>query len=200
MAIHRARQITTVATFTLIAGLTLSLAGCKRSSSADTATGSTPTAGSTTPAPATTVPGTTAPATAPAPAPTQGKLTGPPTACPSADDVISNLKLSALVLGSGDPSLCVYDFHGNKQAPYVEITFNAAPGFTPAMLQAGLAGGQKDVKPVSGVADAAFSFTPKEGPGVGLTFLSGTIVCSIVTTVPTTPAGEIALATVILGG
>lgn len=113
---------------------------------------------------------------------------------------MSNLHLSSLVVDGGDPSLCQYLFNGDKASPYVVITLNSAPGYTPAMLESGLTQGQSDVKAVSGLADAAFSFTPSGGGGgVGLTFLSGNTICSIATTVPTTVAGEIALAKSILG-
>lgn len=113
---------------------------------------------------------------------------------------MSNLHLSSLVVDGADPSLCRYDFNGSKTSPYAVITFNDTPGFTPAMLKDGLTKGQSNVKAVPGLADAAFSFSSTgNGPGVGLTFLSGTTVCSIYTTVPTTTAGEIALAKVILG-
>jgi hypothetical protein len=83
----------------------------------------------------------------------------------------------------------------------VVITFNAAPGMTSSMFESGLKSGQKDVKPVPGVADSAFSWGDSTGgTGSGLSFLSGTTVCSIVSTVSTTTSGKDTLAKAILGG
>lgn len=101
-------------------------------------------------------------------------------------------------MDQGNPGYCLYNFHGAKNAPYAVITFNSAPGITPTAVEAGLKSGQKNVVAVPGLADAAFSFS--SGRGRGLTFLSGTVVCSIGTTVPTTAAGEEALARTILAG
>lgn len=111
---------------------------------------------------------------------------------------MSSLHLTSLVVDGSDPSLCRYLFNGDKTAPYVLITFNAVPGFTPAMLQSGLTSGQTDVKAVPGLADAAFSFA--SAPGLGLSFLSGDTVCSIATAVPTATDEELALAKAILVG
>jgi hypothetical protein len=112
---------------------------------------------------------------------------------------MSNLQLSKLVLDGGDPSMCRYLFNGSKSAPYVVITFNSAPGITPASFEAGLKSGQSDVEAVPGLADAAFTFTGSAG-GSGLSFLSGDTISSIFSTVPTTTAGKIALAKSILEG
>jgi hypothetical protein len=122
-----------------------------------------------------------------------------PKTCPSADEVMSNLRLSKLVVEGSDPSICRYNFNGSKAAPYAVITFNSAPGMTPASLEASLKSGQSGVKAVPGLADAAFSFTGSTG-GSGLTFLSGATVSSIYSTVPTTKAAKVALAKSILGG
>jgi hypothetical protein len=112
---------------------------------------------------------------------------------------MSALHLASLVVDGADPSMCEYLFKGDKTAPYVLITFNALPpGLTAATIQSGLASGQTDVKTVAGLGDAAFSFS--SSPGLGLTFLSSSTVCSIVTTVPTTTDDEVALAKSILAG
>jgi hypothetical protein len=66
------------------------------------------------------------------------------------------------------------------------------------MLKDGLVKEQSGVKPVSGLADAAYTWG--SGKGSGLSFLSGSTICSIVTTVPTTSAAELALAQAILQG
>jgi replicative DNA helicase len=175
--------------------LAVVLTGCLSSNSdGSTATGTTTNGAAPTKAAAT---GTT---TTTAAKPAGGKLDGVPTSCPSADEVMSNLHLSSLTVSGADPSMCQYLHNGDKSQPYAVITFNAAPGFTADMVKAGLVQEQSDVKPVSGVADAAYSFSPKEGQGVGLTFLSGSVVCSIFTSVPATVAGETALAGVILQG
>jgi hypothetical protein len=122
-----------------------------------------------------------------------------PKNCPSAADVMANLQLASLVLGSGDPSMCEYLFNGSESAPYVVITFTYAPGITAAVFESGLKGGQADVKAVAGVGDVAFSFAGISD-GVGLSLLSGSTACSIVTTVPSTTAGEVSLAQKILTG
>jgi hypothetical protein len=142
MAMARVRRIATVAL------LTLAIAGCSSSGS-----GSAPqsTGGGST---------ASAPSTKPAAVSAQGKLDGVPKACPSADEVMSNLNLSKLVVSGDDPSICQYLFNGDKASPYAVVTFNAAPGFTPAMLKDGLAKEQTDIKAVSGLADAAYTFTP----------------------------------------
>ncbi|HEY0932484.1 MAG TPA: hypothetical protein VGD91_01970 [Trebonia sp.] len=57
---------------------------------------------------------------------------------------------------------------------------------------------QSDVKPVPGLADAAYSWVGSGG-GHGLTFLSGDTICSIDSTVPTTLADKTALARSIIG-
>jgi len=192
---NRARQIAVTAALALTTGSLLGLTGCKSSSSGSTAAaGST---GGSTPAARSATTSTTTAGTPPA----QGKLGGVPTACPSADVVMSNLHLSTLVLSSGDPSFCEYLYKGDKSSPSVAITFNAAPpGMTGATLGGVLKDGQRDVAPVSGVADAAFSWKGKEGPGDGLIFLSGTVICSIATTGPVSTADEVALANAILQG
>jgi hypothetical protein len=191
MPIDRSRRNAAFALTTSLL-LTVALAGCSSSGSgsggAATAEGGSTTAASTKP--------TAAPAKVDG-----GKLAGVPSACPSADEVMTNLHLSSLVVSGGDASLCQYLFNADKASPYVVITFNAVPSFTPAMLESGLTQGQSNVKAVSGLADAAFAFTPSGGgAGAGLTFLSGDTVCSIVTTVATTADGEIALARSILQG
>jgi hypothetical protein len=194
MASNRARQIPFAAAFALIA-----LAGCNSATGSNSGTAA-PTPGGG----AATTPGgaaTTSGGGAATPATGSGKLDGVPKACPSADAVMSNLNLSKLVLNGNDPSICQYLYNGDPTTPYAVITFNAAPGMTAAMMKDGLTKGQASVKPVSGVGDAAFAFTPKGSKGAGLTFLSGTTVCSIYTTQAiTTTAGEAALAHVILRG
>jgi hypothetical protein len=112
---------------------------------------------------------------------------------------MSKLQLSKLVLDGGDPSMCRYLFNGSKTTPYAVITFNSAPGITPASFEAGLKSGQSGVEAVPGLADAAFTFTGSAG-GSGLSFLSGDTISSIFSTVPTTTAGKIALAKSILEG
>jgi hypothetical protein len=194
---NRARQIAVTAALALTTGSLLGLTGCKSSSSGSTAAAGS-TGGSTPAATSRATSATTSTTTAAAP-PAQGKLDGVPTACPSADAVMSNLHLSTLVLSSGDPSFCEYLYNGDKSSPSVSISFNAAPpGMTGATLGGVLRGGQRDVAPVSGVADAAFSWKAKEGPGGGLTLLSGTVICSIATTVAVSTADEVALANAIL--
>jgi hypothetical protein len=131
-------------------------------------------------------------------APAAGKLDGVPKTCPTAAEVMSNLHLISLVVDGSDPSICRYLFNGDKLSPYVAITFNSVPGYTPAQLQSGLTAGQTGVKAVPGLADAAFSFT-SDG-GLGLSLLSGDTICSIDTTVATTTNEEIALANAILAG
>jgi hypothetical protein len=131
--------------------------------------------------------------------PAKGKLDGVPKTCPPADEVMSNLRLSKLVLDGGDPSMCQYLFNGSKTTPYAVITFNSAPGITPASFEAGLKSAQSGVKADPGLADAAFTFTGSAG-GSGLSFLSGDTISSIFSTVPTTTAGKIALAKSILEG
>jgi hypothetical protein len=131
--------------------------------------------------------------------PANGKLDGVPKTCPSADEVMSNLQLSKLVLDGGDPSMCQYLFNGSKTTPYAVITFNSSPGMTPASFKASLKTAQSGVEAVTGLADAAFTFTGPEG-GSGLSFLSGDTISSIFSTVPTTTAGKIALAKSILAG
>jgi hypothetical protein len=120
-----------------------------------------------------------------------------PKTCPSADEVMSNLQLSKLVLDGGDPSMCQYLFNGSKTTPYAVITFNSSPGMTPASFKASLKSAQSGVEAVPGLADAAFTFTGPEGGG-GLSFLSGDTISSIFSTVPTTTAGKVALAKSIL--
>lgn len=120
-------------------------------------------------------------------------------AAPSADEVMSNLHLSKLVIEGSDPSMCRYNFNGSKTAPYAVITFNSAPGMTPASFEASLKSAQSGVKSVAGLADAAVTFTGAAG-GSGLSFVSGDTVSSIFSTVPTTTAGKIALAKSILAG
>jgi hypothetical protein len=131
-------------------------------------------------------------------APAKGRLDGVPKTCPPAGEVMSSLQLSKLVLEGSDPSMCRYNFNGSKSAPYAVITFNSAPGMTAATFAASLKSGQTGVKAVPGLADAAFTFTGSAG-GSGLSFLSGDTVSSIFSTVPTTAAGKIALAKLILG-
>lgn len=185
MATNRGRQSGTGVAYALTAGslAVLALAGC---SPKNAGTGAAPRPAST----------SSAAPTAPAAAP--GKLDGVPSACPSADVVMSNLHQTSLVVRGGDPSICEYLYKGNKSAPYVLITFNANPGITAAGVERGLKHGQKDVRPVPGAGDAAFSFAAS--PGKGLTFLSGDTVCSILTVRPTTTADEVALANAIISG
>jgi hypothetical protein len=192
VAMNRARQVANVAAFALTACLALGLAGCKSSGSGS---GGGTTAGGA----VTSTPTTSTTKAAPTSAPAQGKLDGVPAACPSADEVMSNLHLSSLTVSGDDPSTCQYLFNGSKSAIYVIVTFNAAPGVTAAAIESGLKTGQSDVEPVSGLADAAFSF---KGPAAGeaLTFLSGTTICSIATSVSTTTADEVTLAKAILQG
>jgi len=194
---NRARRIATVEALALAAGLiaTMALAGCRTSTSGSANAGS---AGTGTPATSTTTPATTT--TAPATTPAGGKLTALPTSCPTADLVMSNLHLSSLTLSSLDPSLCTYDHDGDKQKPYVAIAFNMAPGFTGAAVKSGLVQNQSRVQAVSGVGDAAFTYSPKEGSGTGTSVLSGGILFSIVTTVPAGASDEIALAKAIIQG
>ena len=90
-----------------------------------------------------------------------GKLDGVPKTCPSADEVMSNLQLSKLVLEGGDPSMCQYLFNGSKTTPYAVITFNSSPGMTPASFKASLKSAQSGVEAVPGLADAAFTFDPR---------------------------------------
>jgi hypothetical protein len=111
---------------------------------------------------------------------------------------MAKLSLTKLTLSGSDPSLCRYLYNGSDNAPYVAITFNSAPGMTKDAFASGLKQGQSNVQPVSGVADSAFSRGGTAG-GSGLSPLSGDTVCSIVTTVPTTTAGQVALAKSILG-
>jgi hypothetical protein len=184
MAINRAPKTATAA---LAAGslVVLALAGCSPKSAG----------GAAAPAPVSTSAASSAP---PVTAPAHGKLDGVPSACPSAAVVMSNLHQTSLVVHGADPSICEYLFKGNKLAPYVTITFNANPGITVAQVKAGLEQGQKDVKVVPGLADAAFSFAAPTGGG--LTFLSGDTICSILSIVPTTTADEVALANAIISG
>jgi hypothetical protein len=187
MAIHRAHQIATGTACALTAGslLVLALTGCSPASAGGGGT-STPKTSATTPS--------APPATGSAP----GKLDGVPSACPSADLVMSNLHLTSLVVSGADPSICEYLFKGSKSAPYVVITFNANPGITAAGVEDGLKKEQKNVQPVPGLADAAFSFAA--APGKGLTFLSGDTICSILSIRPTTTSAEVALANAIIQG
>ncbi len=184
MAINRAPRTATAA---LAAGslVVLALAGCSPKSAG----------GGAAPAPASTSAASGAP---PVTTPAHGKLDGVPSACPSAAVVMSNLHQTSLVVHGADPSICQYFFKGNKAALYVAITFGANPGITVAQVKAGLEREQKDVKPVPGLADAAFSFGAP--PGLGLTFLSGDTICSILSGVPTTTADEVALANAIISG
>ena len=148
-----------------------------------------------------TSPSSSASASRPAPtsaASASGKLDGVPKACPAANEVMSKLQLSSLVVDGGDPSICTYDFNGDKAKPYAVVTFNSAPGITEAAFESSLRAKQSNVTPVPGVADAAFSFSGSSG-GVGLSFLSGNTVCSIFTTVPNTTPNEVSLAKVLLG-
>jgi hypothetical protein len=161
--------------------------------------GSTPTTAAPPAATSTSSPPVGSPPNSTATASANGKLDGVPKTCPSADEVMSKLQLSKLVLDGGDPSMCQYLFNGSKTAPYAVITFNSAPGMTPASFEAGLKSGQSGVEAVPGLADDAFTFTGSAG-GSGLSFLSGDTVSSIFSTVPTTTAGKIALARSILGG
>ena len=172
--------------------IAVSATACSGGSTAATAT--PPAATSTSSASGGSPPNSTATA-----APAKGKLDGVPKTCPSVDEVMSDLQLSKLVLDGGDPSMCRYLFNGSKSAPYVVITFNSAPGITPASFEAGLKSGQSGVEAVPGLADAAFTFTGSAG-GSGLSFLSGDTISSIFSTVPTTTAGKIALAKSILEG
>jgi hypothetical protein len=161
--------------------------------------GSTPTTAAP-PATSTSSPSSSSPSNPTATAvPAKGQLDGVPKTCPSADEVMSKLQLSKLVLDGGDPSMCRYLFNGSKTTPYAVITFNSAPGITPASFEAGLKSGQSGVEAVPGLADAAFTFTGSAG-GSGLSFLSGDTISSIFSTVPTTTAGKIALAKSILEG
>ncbi len=143
----------------------------------------------------------TAPAanSTPAPASAPGKLNGLPKTCPSAAEVMSKLNLTALVLGGTDPRFCRYLFHGASGAPHVVITFDAASGMTHAAFEAGLKQDQSDVKPVPGLGDAAYTWAGI-ADSRGLSTLSGSTVFSILTTVPTATAGQIALAQAIIAG
>ncbi len=180
------------------AGVVLVAVSATACSSGSTTTAAAPPAATT--ATSTSSPSGSSPSNSTATAvPAKGKLDGVPKTCPSADEVMSNLQLSKLVLDGGDPSMCRYLFNGSKSAPYVVITFNSAPGITPASFEAGLKSGQSDVEAVPGLADAAFTFTGSAG-GSGLSFLSGDTISSIFSTVPTTTAGKIALAKSILEG
>jgi hypothetical protein len=191
MAINRALQTATGMTYALTAGslLVLALTGCSPKSVAG---GAAPKSAST---PATSAATPSAP---PAKESAHGKLDGVPSACPSADVVMSNLHLTSLVVHGADPSICEYLFKGNNSEPYVTITFNANPGITPAGAEKGLKQEQKDVRAVPGLADAAFSFAAP--PGQGLTFLSGDTICSILVLRPTTTSAEVALAGAIIQG
>jgi hypothetical protein len=139
-----------------------------------------------------------APSAPPATQSAHGKLDGVPSACPSADVVMSNLHLTSLVVHSADPSVCEYLFKGNNSAPYVAITFNANPGLIAAKVKASLKLAHRDVQTVPGLADAAFSFAAP--PGEGLTFLSGNTICSILVIRPTTTSDVVALANAIISG
>jgi hypothetical protein len=161
--------------------------------------GSTPTTAAPPAATSTSSPPVGSPPNSTATASANGKLDGVPKTCPSADEVMSKLQLSKLVLDGGDPSLCQYLFNGSKTTPYAVITFNSAPGTTSASFEAGLKSGQSDVEAVSGLADAAFTFKGSV-LGSGLSFLSGDTICSIYTAVPTTTADKIVLAKSILAG
>jgi hypothetical protein len=97
-------------------------------------------------------------------------------------------------------STCAYlHKQGSASAPYVLITFTVAPEMTPALLHDSLDKGQHSLKAVPGVGDAAYAFAATTG-GTGLTFLSGTVVCSIYTPVKTTTTAKATLAGHILGG
>ena len=113
---------------------------------------------------------------------------------------MSNLHLSQLVVDGDDPTFCRYLYKGSKAAPYVAISFGPAPpGYTPASFESDLKSAQSGVKPVSGLADAAYTYTGEEGAS-GLSLLSAGTICSIITAVPTTTAGKVALAKAILAG
>jgi hypothetical protein len=134
------------------------------------------------------------PPVTPSPAAAGAKLNGLPQACPPADEVMSNLKISGLVLEAGDPSLCRYNVNGS---PNVQITFNAGPGITPAIFEAGVRAGHTSVVAVPNLGDAAFSYGTSP---LALSVLSGGIFLTIISTVPTTPADEISLAKAIIAG
>jgi hypothetical protein len=185
--------------------LSLALTGCQSSSSTASG-GSTAEASSvaTSSAKSAGTSGTTSaagtPGTASAATPAQGKLASVPKSCPSADEVMSKLGLSKLVVHGADPSFCEYLYQGNNADPYVAITFSAAPpSITPGSFQDQLKQAQSGVKAVAGLADAADTFTGSGG-GSGLSFLSGGTICSIVSSVPTTTAGKVALARSIIAG
>lgn len=188
-AFRTALASTSVAAVSLVS---LALAGC---SSAASGSGGGSAAGGNSAAASPAAASSTKAAAAAA----QGKLDGVPAACPPAGEVMSNLHLSDLTLDGGDPSFCRYLFKGSKTAPYVAITFNSAPGFTPVAFHASLKQGQHNVRPVPGLADAAYTFGGKAG-GSGLSILSNSTVCSILSTVPTSTAGKVALARLILAG
>lgn len=187
MAIHRAQQIATGVAGALTAGslLVLALTGCSPAKAGAGGTSAPKTSATTPGAP---------PATGSA----HGQLDGVPSACPSADLVMSKLHQTSLVVHGGDPSTCEYLFKGRKSAPHVLITFNANPGITAAGVKAGLKQGQKDVQTVPGVGDGAFSWATAAGKG--LAFFSGDVVCSILAIRPTTTADEAALANAIIAG
>jgi hypothetical protein len=204
IAFHRARQpnprlnlgeAMRIPIFITCAGAVLVAVSATACSSGSTTAATTPPAATSTSSPSDSSPSNSTATAVPA----KGKLDGVPKNCPSADEVMSNLQLSKLVLDGGDPSMCQYLLNGSKSTPYAVITFNSAPGMTPASFESGLKSGQSDVKAVPGLADAAFTFAGTAG-GSGLSFLSGNTVSSIFSTVPTTTAGKIALAKSILEG
>ncbi len=185
--------------------LSFALTGCHSSSSAasggstagasSAATSATESAGTSGTTSAASTPGTASAAT-----PAQGKLAGVPKSCPPADEVMSKLGLSQLVVHLASPGFCEYLYQGNKAAPYVAIEFFAAPpGTTPGSFQDQLKKTQPGVKALAGLADAAATYTGS-GSGSGLSFLSGGTICSIFTSVPTTTAGKVALARSIIAG
>lgn len=189
---------TTLITSSIVAlsVLSLTLSGCKSTNSGSAGSGSGAGAAGGGSTEGSTAAGAATPAAA---APAGGKLDA--TSCPSVAVVMSNLHLSDLTLEGDDPSTsCIYIHGADPSAAQVVIILTPAPGVTAAVIQSGLQSNDSDVQAVSGIGDAAYTFTGKSDGTTGITVLSAGVVVSIAVNAQISTAAEEALAKAIIGG
>ncbi len=123
--------------------------------------------------------------------------------CPTAAQLMSTLQLSGLTPGPVDTesgeSICSYLAGSGSGSPQAVVTFSPNPGLTIARVLTSAQKDHPDAQPVAGLADGALTWSGDNG-GIGLSFITASTIVTIYTTVPTTLAGETALAQLILKG